>query len=177
VNKGRWFVGVVVLIVLLLGGQLAMREWTHRPEAVLNRASAYWEAVRLRDLLTQYQMETKTALGLMKPHEFTKRKPFNAHVVRYKLGQVKVMDDLAEIDMELENALMEMNGKTLPAQTVKDVWTFVDGQWFHGDIPRPVKGTKGGGAAVLPASPSGNALQNQPIKLPPGIPSTEPSGP
>lgn len=174
-NKG-WFLGIVGLVVLLAGGQLADRQWTHRPEAVLTRATAYWEAVRLRDYLTQYQMDTKTALGLMKPHEFTKRKPFGAHLVRYDLGQVKVMDDLAEIDIEIENSLMEMNGKTLPAQKVKDVWRFINGQWFHGDIPRPNPGKKG---AAIPPGANGlpSSLPKEPMTLPSGTPLPKPTQP
>jgi hypothetical protein len=123
----------ILSILLMLGGYYGWRYYTNHSEiALMQRANAYWEAIRVNDLQTAYQLEAETAVGNLLPHDVEVKPEWGLRVVQFRLGKIEIDGDMAEIDVTTILTMLEFNGNVFPGGTKKDVWTFVDGQWFHG---------------------------------------------
>ncbi len=139
-NRNIWI--VVVFALLCVGGYFF---WSHqqaaKKEALLSRASAYWESIRINDLVTAYQMEAETIAGTFLPHEVALRRNFDMRLVSYVLGDAVFLDDnSAEIAINGRYTMMEFGGQDFPVGGAKDYWTYMNGNWYHG---HPEKGGAG----------------------------------
>jgi len=121
------------LLITSLAGGIAWYSYQsrHSEAALIARAHEYWEAVKIHDLVTAYQMEAETARGTLFPHEVELRHDWGVRVVGYQLGKVDYFDDYAEIEMSMEITLPDST-KTQTKKGKKDVWTFMKGYWYHG---------------------------------------------
>ena len=99
---------------------------------LIQRAELYWDAVRLNDLYTQYTMQAKAEAGELPPDLFEKQSDFNVRVIKYKLGEVRIKDDLGMIEVNKELTMPDFQGKTFKGIPIKDVWTYMHGDWYHG---------------------------------------------
>lgn len=133
---------LIALIAALLFGAYKGYDYTtrHSETTLLARAHDYWEAVRINDLVTAYHLEAEAENGQLAPDEVELRHEWNMRVVGYQLGKVTYYGNHAEIEVSLEHTLPDTKtGKTTKSKG-KDLWTFLNGQWYHG---APEKGAAG----------------------------------
>ena len=104
----------------------------HSEAELLRRADLYWESIRINDLETAYLLEAEAEAGLLQPHEVAVRRDWGRRLAGFKLGAVTYMQNHAEIELTREITLPDSTQtKTYPVQ--KDLWTFMNGHWFHGE--------------------------------------------
>ena len=104
----------------------------HSEAELLRRADLYWESIRINDLETAYLLEAEAEAGLLQPHEVAVRRDWGRRLAGFKLGTVTYMQNHAEIELTREITLPDsVKTKTYPVQ--KDLWTFMNGRWFHGE--------------------------------------------
>jgi hypothetical protein len=131
----------LALGLLLLGAVYAWFDFQSRrsESTLLARAHQYWEARRLNDYLTAYELEAETANGQLAPDEVETRPEWGQRVYSFQFGGVEYFNDQAEIELTLETIIREFT-KPTGKSTSKDLWTFIKGQWYHG---APEKGGAG----------------------------------
>lgn len=128
-NKVLVVTALVLLAISYYGYDYYIR---HSEAELLRRATMYWEAVRVNDLQTAYSLEAEAAAGLLQPHEVASTQDWGRRLVGYELGGVIYSRNHAEIEISKEITLPDsMQTKMYPGR--KDIWTFVNGQWFHGE--------------------------------------------
>lgn len=110
----------------------------HREKTLLERADRYWNAVRLNDLATAYGLDAEAARGTLQPHEVDKGRDWSIRLVSFTLGEITYYDNHAEILLTKEVTWPDSKTKTHQKPPVKDLWTFMKGQWYHG---APEKGS------------------------------------
>ena len=129
----RWFfvLGAVVLLALLgKGADFYMR---HREATLIERANTYWAAVASHDLLTAYHLEAEAASGNLRPDEVDQTRDWNVRIVSFSLGEITYYGHSAEILLSREMTWPATEtGKTRKKPPIKDLWTFYDGDWYHG---------------------------------------------
>ena len=119
-----------VVTIMLLSRESDQR----RHKELLSRATQYWDAFRINDLYTCYNMEAEVVLGRVMPHQYDTYTMFNASLAGYTFTDVRVNGDTAEITVVKELTMPDMNGKTFYAGKVRDGWTYLNGNWYHGLI-------------------------------------------
>ena len=130
-NKKGLF-GLLVLLAAAAGYFAYDYHSRHSEEELLRRATLYWESIRINDLETAYLMEAEAEAGLLQPHEVALRQDWGRRLAGFKLGAVTYVQNHAEIELIREITLPDtVKTKTYPPQ--KDLWTFMNGRWFHGE--------------------------------------------
>lgn len=133
IKNRKLILGLIIGLMLVVGANyIRLYLKNHSEEALKQRANVYWEAIRLNDLQTAYKLEAETAAGNLLPHDVEVNPEWGLKVVQFNLGNVVIVGDVGEIDVTTMLTMMEFGGKTFPGGTKKDLWSFVDGQWFHG---------------------------------------------
>jgi hypothetical protein len=157
----KWLaVGAMLLAAGYAGFDFYAR---HSEAALLARAHQYWEARRLNDYLTAYELEAETANGQLAPDEVETRPEWGLRVYSFQLGGVEYFSDQAEIELTVETIIREFtkpNGKS----TSKDLWTFIKGQWYHGAAEKGGAGIRKEGSAKPP--PPANPPEPAPAAAP-----------
>jgi hypothetical protein len=127
----------------------------HSEATLLARAHQYWEARRLNDYLTAYELEAETANGQLAPDEVETRPEWGQRLYSYKLGSVDYYNGHAEIELTTEYLIRELS-KPAGGGTAKDLWTFIKGQWYHGAPEKGGAGIRKPGSAqpLPPANPT-----------------------
>lgn len=126
-----WLIGLALIVIATFAGPRIYRE--HSEAAVLSRAQAYWSAFVANDLLTAYELEAPQLTGLLLPHEVGITREWNQRMVSFELGSVTFYSDHAEVELIPEITLPDtQTGKTRKSGAIRDLWTFVDGDWYHG---------------------------------------------
>jgi hypothetical protein len=137
-----WVLGGWVIFGALIAVAVASAEDKRREDALRERASAYWEAWRVNDLHTVYQMETAMVEGLLTPDQMQQARFQRLRVVGYKFKDVQIHGDSAEMVVETELTLPDLQGKSFTGPPKKDHWTFVNGNWYHGKSSKTADGAK-----------------------------------
>ena len=109
-------------------------------ERLMQRVNAYWEAVRVNDLRTAYEMEAETVNGDFSPDEVEHRRQWDMKIVGYILGKPSLAEDSATIEVKTVLTMMEFDGNTFTGGARQDIWTYVKGDWYHG---KPERGGAG----------------------------------
>jgi hypothetical protein len=135
----------------------------HSEATLLARANQYWEARRLNDYLTAYELEAETANGQLAPDEVETRPEWGQRLHSFKLGPVEYFNDHAEIELTTDFTIREFT-KPMGASTKKDLWTFIKGRWYHGAAEK-------GGAGIRKP---GSAQPPQPANPPEPVPAPAP---
>lgn len=131
-NKVGIWLSVIVLLALGGGAYFWWNHVNHGEEALRERAKDYWEAMRLNDLQTAYNMEAETVAGTLLPHEVEVKREWGMRVVEYRLGDATIYGDKGEIKVALTMTMAEFEGHTFPGGMLTDYWTFMRGKWYHG---------------------------------------------
>ncbi len=123
--------GLVLLVTL---GYFGLRYYRQHDEpALLARANAYWSAVQANDLVTAYELESSRLKGLLLPHEVGITREWGMRIVGFQLGAVTFYGDHAEVELTTEITLPDtQTGKTRKIGPHKDLWTYIEGSWYHG---------------------------------------------
>lgn len=121
----------------------------HSEASLLARANDYWEARRLNDYLTAYELEAETANGQLAPDEVETRPEWGQRLHSFKLGPVEYFNDHAEIELTTEYTIREFT-RPMGASTKKDLWTFIKGRWYHGAPEKGGAGIRKPGSAQPP---------------------------
>ena len=105
----------------------------HREATLIERANTYWAAVASHDLLTAYHLEAEAASGNLRPDEVDQTRDWNVRIVSFSLGEITYYGHSAEILLSREMTWPATEtGKTRKKPPIKDLWTFYDGDWYHG---------------------------------------------
>jgi hypothetical protein len=121
----------------------------HSEASLLARANQYWEARRLNDYLSAYELEAETASGQLAPDEVETRPEWGQRLHSFKLGPVEYFNDHAEIELTTDFTIREFT-KPMGASTKKDLWTFIKGRWYHGAPEKGGAGIRKPGSAQPP---------------------------
>jgi hypothetical protein len=132
------FVGLAVVLMAVGYGwfDYATR---HGEAALLERAQKYWEAIRINDLSTAYYLEAETVNGQLAPDEVKVNQGWGMRLYSFRLGKASIDGKTAEVEMSRE-FFMNESSEPFEGRTIKDRWTFINNQWYHGT---PEKGGSG----------------------------------
>ena len=132
----------LVVILLSFGSYKVISYYSnYRESALIERAFLYWNAVAVNDFLTIYQLQAETAQGNFRPDEVKLGRDWSQRLVSFDLSGIRIDGSHAEIQIKREATLPDtQTGKTIVYPAVKDQWTFMKGEWYHGT---PEKGGSG----------------------------------
>ena len=131
----------ILLLALVGSGLWALDYYQRRSEkTLLARANRYWEAVRLNDFRTAFELEAEARAGTLLPHQVETFQDWGVRLVGFQLGSIIYYADHAEIELSQEVTRPDSKTKTKTKPMVKDLWTFMNGAWYHGS---PEKGSSG----------------------------------
>ena len=103
-------------------------------QALRERAQQYWEARRLNDWLTEYQMESGSlAGGKLTPDKFAGRLSNRSRVYRYqnpRITDVTVQNDEGKVTVMVDRKFIRW-GSTKKDEMIKDPWVLIEGRWYH----------------------------------------------
>lgn len=125
----------LTLLLSCIGGLAAAAsasalEPTVDPEQRLReRATEYWQAARARDLSTMYRMELAAKQGLLTPDK-ARNALGTSSVLSYEFASLDVTGDDAVVVVNVEYRLPDLRAPV--PMTKRDRWTFLDGDWYHG---------------------------------------------
>lgn len=119
------------LLVLCLYGcdqQAAVKN----PEGALrDRATAYWNARKLNDILTFYQMEDGSLEGGdLKPEDMSKYLEARGKLVGYEFKHMEVNGDKATIQVVQKCEYPWTRGAPINL-SIADQWVLIKGVWYH----------------------------------------------
>jgi hypothetical protein len=119
------------LLVALLGGFPA---WADQTQALRERAERYWEARRLNDLVTEYQLESGSLPeGGLTPDRFVGLVNNRNQLIRdqnARITDVTVRDDEGEVTLLVDRVFVRW-GSTKKDQVVKEKWLLLEGEWYR----------------------------------------------
>jgi hypothetical protein len=130
-NK-KALIGLLILLVGVAGYFAYDYQARHSEAELLRRATLYWESIRINDLETAYLLEAEAEAGLLQPHEVAVSQDWGRRLLGFKLGAVTYVKNHAEIELTREITLPDST-KTKTYAGKKDLWTFTNGHWFHGE--------------------------------------------
>lgn len=123
-----WMIASLMACVALTG----CVEKKSDSEELQDRAKAYWEAMRVNDLITIYQMETASLDGRMIAADMRNMLNLPSRLLSYDLKPPVITGDTATVDVDLTLTKSGMKGKGYSIPTRNDHWTRIDGKWYHG---------------------------------------------
>jgi hypothetical protein len=123
---------VSILLMLAAGYFWYTHEMKARQAQLIDRVNAYWEAIRINDLYTAYNMEASAISGFATPDQVELQRDFNASITGYSVGDVLFYGDHAEIEIKTQMTMPDFEGKSFSAGGRKDSWTYMRGEWYHG---------------------------------------------
>ena len=96
---------------------------------LLDRAKIYWDALKVRDFNTMYDMEAAAREGLMSADSL-RRSVGRSRLTGYDFKGVKMEGDVAVIQVERQFRMEGISAKGIPSE-ISDPWMYRDGEWFH----------------------------------------------
>lgn len=125
-------VGVVVVVVAGLLVSQVINGKRNDPEALRDRVSQYWEAVRINDHLTRYRLMTGYAEGRLQPDQLPAQMSPELHVLSFKVGQISMEGDgTAEVEVDLQLTLPKFEGKGFQRKS-REHWAYIGDNWYRG---------------------------------------------
>lgn len=140
-QKLLWIVGLGLVMGILVA-TAGCGENKPTREQLLKRAEAYWEARRINDLHTIYNMEAAAVEGRMTPDQLGKAPFGRISLVAYEFREIKIEGDNASIIVDLEITIPEFKGTSVSGPSTTDRWTFINGDWYHGLSAAAIEETK-----------------------------------
>ena len=125
-SKFLWLL-VLGMLVLCLGG-CAGTPAKAPEQALVERAHAYWDAVKLRDMSTVYHLESGALDGTLTA-DALQSKVSKSTLISYEFKQIQIHDKDAEIEVDAKYYLPPMHKPI--AFISKGHWVLIDGQWYH----------------------------------------------
>lgn len=101
-------------------------------ELLMERANAYWEAARLFDLVTMFDMELSAKDGRYLAADAARVLTAPTRVRGYQLSNPQVTGDSGTVELTLTLVMAKYGGKGWDQPPSLDKWTKVDGVWYHG---------------------------------------------
>src|SRR5664280_2082529 len=98
---------VLGMLVLCLGGCAGNPAKTPE-QALAERAHAYWEAGKLRDYATVYNLESDALNGKLKPDQ-TQRIVPRSSMLSYEFKHIQIHDKEAEIEVDAKLSLPQLH--------------------------------------------------------------------
>ena len=144
-------VGMSAILLLAALLPLAACSQTALPE---ERVRAYWDAVKLADWRTAWEMERKAQTKEEHPSDYYRRQQGQLRIAGVKFGQPRILGATAELDLSLERILPFANGRYRRPETMQDRWVFADGAWWHLEAVYPRPQSEGQAPSGEPASGS-----------------------
>jgi hypothetical protein len=121
-----------VLLLIAAGLVYVRQEGRHNEEALRERVSQYWEAVKTNDQHTRYRMLAAYAEGKLQPDELRPQTSPNMKVLGFKIGKVTLEEDgTAQVEVEPEFTLPNFQGKGFKMSR-KEIWSYIGGDWYRG---------------------------------------------
>ena len=118
---------ILGMLVLCLGG-CAGTPAKAPEQALVERAHAYWDAVKLRDMSTVYHLESGALDGTLTA-DALQSKVSKSTLISYEFKQIQIHDKDAEIEVDAKYYLPPMHKPI--AFISKGHWVLIDGQWYH----------------------------------------------
>lgn len=143
-------------------------------ELLMERATAYWEAARLFDLVTMYDMEMAARDGRYLAADAAEAFSGPNRVLKYQLSNPQVDGNSGTVELALTLVMTKYGGKGYDLNPSQDKWTKVDGVWYHGLTKEQAE--QAAKAVAKPASPSTPSTDNslKPQVSPPAVPESTP---
>lgn len=140
--KSNWKRYGVASLVILAGAGYTWFDFQsrHGEKALVARANQYWEARKANDYNTAYQLEAATVSGRLTPDEVDVEPEWGRRLVGYKIGNIVYYGDKAEIEISKEYVMREFSKPFGVPRPSKDLWTFVNGRWYHGGTEKEQAG-------------------------------------
>lgn len=152
-------------------------------EVLLDRAHAYWEAARVFDLYTMYQMELGVKEGRFIAADLGKMLTGSkTRVVSFELKNPQVNGDTGTVELDLRVTLNAVGGKGWNVAPTQDKWNKVDGVWYHGMTKEQgeaaVKAAQEAAAKAAAEAPGTSpSHERHPAAQSPGAPPANPLAP
>ena len=96
---------------------------------LLERAKIYWDALKVRDFNTMYEMEAAAREGLMSADSL-RRSVGRSRLTGYDFKGVRIEGDKAVIRVERQFRMEGIASAGIPS-VISDPWMYRDGDWFH----------------------------------------------
>lgn len=123
-----WMVASLMVCVALAG----CVEKKSDSEELQERARAYWEAMRVNDLITIYQMEAASLDGRLIAADMRNMLNLPSRLLSYTIQPPVISGDTAMVDVDLKLTKPGMKGTGFDIPTRNDHWSRIDGTWYHG---------------------------------------------
>lgn len=97
-------------------------------ERLLERVNKYWEAVKIRDFSTMFQMEAAALKGIMSA-DTLRRATGHTKLKAFNIKEIKIEGEKAVIRLE-RIYRVENTAAAVPTVSI-DPWIFIEGDWYH----------------------------------------------
>ncbi|MGB5834350.1 MAG: hypothetical protein WBG92_20520 [Thiohalocapsa sp.] len=95
---------------------------------LLERATSYWDAAKVRDFSTMYGMEAAAAQGTLSPAE-VKKALGTSKIVGYEFSDIEMTGETAVIVVEARYSLPGLRSTFTDKR--RDEWVFLEEDWYH----------------------------------------------
>lgn len=138
-------------------------------DVLMKRANEYWEAARLFDLRTMYDMELAVKEGRYIPADAAAVLAAPTRIAKYELKNPAVTGDSGTVELAMSVVMAKYGGRGWDLAPRQDQWTKVDGVWYHG---APYQEADASAGTQDAGSESGETAGQGPIggSLPPAAP-------
>lgn len=99
----------------------------------MERINAYWDAAKVRDYTTMYDMEYGALIGSLSPAMF-RRAVSRSKLESYQVKGVEIEGDLARVEMDRYYTLPGVQTPFASGST--DYWLFHEGEWYRARKPK-----------------------------------------
>lgn len=107
-------------------------------QALRERAQQYWEARRLNDWLTEYQMESGSLTGKeLTPDVFAARLNNRSAAYRFqnpRITDVTVQNGEGKVTVIVDRKFIRW-GSTQKDEVIRESWVLIKGRWYHKTDP------------------------------------------
>lgn len=128
---------ILVLMAVLVSPGLGWAD-DNLQQALKERAQQYWDAYRINDLMTVYQMESGSLPGGgLTPDKFAGRVAAGKAFMRLenvRIGEVLVKENEGEVNLIVDQNIVRWD-VVKKDRPMKDSWVLIDGQWYRRTSP------------------------------------------
>lgn len=128
------FFGVLLVVATIGGCATVPDEGFAKSSAarLQERAEVYWEARRLSDTHTWFEMESAGRPGGWMSPVMAARMGRDIRFEEISVGKVAIDGDRATVEVTAQVRYLAMAQVAHPfRQVVEDRWVFLDGEWYH----------------------------------------------
>ena len=128
---------LVVIAVVAIGGYY-LKEWHQENlrKSLPERISQYWNAKKVNDIRTIYEMESAKLDGTMTPSQANYYNSGNVYVNSFEVEDIQYQDDSAVVTINRQLTFDDLGGKEFPSRA-QDRWILIEGQWYHDSSSAP----------------------------------------